>query len=227
VKKTSAACMTDQSGPRRRGFVLLVVTVVVILLSLAAYSYLGEMDTENRAASMFGRDVEARMAAESGVEYVAALSCELPACTPKNTNTQSRAGKTRESKAARALARALSRMPVQRNTALSAPVASTALPHYHIIPFTRPVPRNPDDATAQNRSNTARKTAAGRNCLRHLPAAHHHTVNRRIPPGERTRLRHRHLRTQRPGPGRISPHAVRPRSPRHRLPRSHTQPRSR
>ncbi len=57
---------------RRRGFVLLVVTVVVILLSLAAYSYLGEMDTENRAASMFGRDVEARMAAESGVEYVAA-----------------------------------------------------------------------------------------------------------------------------------------------------------
>ena len=57
---------------RRRGFVLLVVTVVVILLSLAAYSYLGEMDTEHRAASMFGRDVEARMAAESGVEYVAA-----------------------------------------------------------------------------------------------------------------------------------------------------------
>ncbi|MFN5731643.1 MAG: hypothetical protein ACK48R_07345, partial [Planctomyces sp.] len=57
---------------RRRGFVLLVVTVVVILLSLAAYSYLGEMDTENRAASMFGRDVEARMAAESGVESVAA-----------------------------------------------------------------------------------------------------------------------------------------------------------
>ena len=57
---------------RRGGFVLLVVTVVVILLSLAAYSYLGEMDTENRAAGMFGRDVEARMAAESGVEYVAA-----------------------------------------------------------------------------------------------------------------------------------------------------------
>ena len=72
MKKTSAACMTGQSGPQRRGFVLLVVTVVVILLSLAAYSYLGEMDTENRAASMFGRDVEARMAAESGVEYVAA-----------------------------------------------------------------------------------------------------------------------------------------------------------
>lgn len=55
----------------RRGFILLVVTVVLILLSLAAYSYLGKMETEHRAASMFGRDVEARMAAESAIEYVA------------------------------------------------------------------------------------------------------------------------------------------------------------
>jgi type II secretory pathway component PulK len=55
----------------RRGFVLLVVTVVVILLSLAAYSYMSLMETEQRAAGMFGRDVEARMAAESGIEYVA------------------------------------------------------------------------------------------------------------------------------------------------------------
>jgi len=55
----------------RSGFVLLVVTVVVILLSLAAYSYMGMMETEHRAAGMFGRDVEARMAAESGVEYAA------------------------------------------------------------------------------------------------------------------------------------------------------------
>lgn len=55
----------------RRGFVLLVVTVVVILLSLAAYSYMGLMETEHRAAAMFGRDVEARMAAESAVEYAA------------------------------------------------------------------------------------------------------------------------------------------------------------
>ena len=60
-------------GAERSGFVLLVVTVVVLLLSLAAYSYMTEMDIENRAAGMYGRDVEARMAAESGVEYVASL----------------------------------------------------------------------------------------------------------------------------------------------------------
>ena len=59
------------SRRRRRGFVLLVVTVVIILLSLAAYGYMGLMETEHRAASMFGRDVEARLAAESGVEYAA------------------------------------------------------------------------------------------------------------------------------------------------------------
>lgn len=57
----------------RRGFVLLVVTVVVMLLSFGAYSYLTTMETEHRAAGMFGRDVEARLAAESGVEYVASV----------------------------------------------------------------------------------------------------------------------------------------------------------
>ncbi len=62
-------CEADQQS--RQGFVLLVVTVVLILLSLAAYSYMGTMETEHRAASMFGRDVEARMAAESAVEYAA------------------------------------------------------------------------------------------------------------------------------------------------------------
>ena len=55
----------------RRGFILLVVTVVIILLSLAAYGYLNSMATEHAAAAMFGRDVEARMAAESAVEYAA------------------------------------------------------------------------------------------------------------------------------------------------------------
>ncbi len=64
---------SDSLGAERSGFVLLVVTVVILLLSLAAYSYMSEMDIENRAAGMYGRDVEARMAAESGVEYVASL----------------------------------------------------------------------------------------------------------------------------------------------------------
>ncbi|MCX7397814.1 MAG: type II secretion system protein GspK [Planctomycetales bacterium] len=55
----------------RRGFILLVVTVVVILLSLAAYGYMNSMAAEHAAAAMFGRDVEARMAAESAVEFAA------------------------------------------------------------------------------------------------------------------------------------------------------------
>jgi hypothetical protein len=63
--------LTAKCRQSRRGFVLLVVTVVIILLSLAAYGYMGLMETEHRAASMFGRDVEARLAAESGVEFAA------------------------------------------------------------------------------------------------------------------------------------------------------------
>ena len=55
----------------RRGFVLLVVTIVVILLSLAAWSYMNKMLLEQEATMMYGRDVEARMAAESGIEYAA------------------------------------------------------------------------------------------------------------------------------------------------------------
>lgn len=55
----------------RRGFVLLVVTIVIILLSLAAWSYMNKMMVEQEAAMMYGRDVEARMAAESGIEYAA------------------------------------------------------------------------------------------------------------------------------------------------------------
>ena len=56
---------------QRRGFVLLVVTIVVILLSLAAWSYMNKMSVEQEATMMYGRDVEARMAAESAIEYAA------------------------------------------------------------------------------------------------------------------------------------------------------------
>jgi DNA uptake protein ComE-like DNA-binding protein len=56
----------------RRGIVLLVVTVVVILLSLAAWSYMGMMVSEQQASMMYGRDAEARLAAESGIEFAAA-----------------------------------------------------------------------------------------------------------------------------------------------------------
>ena len=50
---------------------LLVVTIVVILLSLAAYTYMNMMTVEQNAAMMYGRDVEARLAAESAIEFAA------------------------------------------------------------------------------------------------------------------------------------------------------------
>ena len=63
---------TLNSGTQnRRGYVLLVVTIVVILLSLAAWAYMNKMVLEQEATMMYGRDVEARMAAESAIEYVA------------------------------------------------------------------------------------------------------------------------------------------------------------
>jgi hypothetical protein len=66
-KKTVLPVGNSQRG----GFVLLVVTIVVILLSLAAWSYMNKMVVEQEAAMMYGRDVEARMAAESAIEYAA------------------------------------------------------------------------------------------------------------------------------------------------------------
>ena len=58
--------------PRHRGgFVLLVVTIVLILLSLAAWAYTNKMVIEKDATMMYGRDGEARMAAESAIEYTA------------------------------------------------------------------------------------------------------------------------------------------------------------
>lgn len=62
---------SSTTGSQRRGFVLLVVTIVVILLSLAAWSYANRMMIEQEATMMYGRDIEARMAAESAIEYAA------------------------------------------------------------------------------------------------------------------------------------------------------------
>lgn len=55
----------------RSGFVLLVVTIVVSLLTLAAYTFTGTMQVEQEATVMHGRDVQARLMAESAVEYTA------------------------------------------------------------------------------------------------------------------------------------------------------------
>lgn len=56
----------------RRGFVMMIITIILVLLAFATFAYMGQMQTEYRASSMFGRDIEARMAAESGIEFAAA-----------------------------------------------------------------------------------------------------------------------------------------------------------
>lgn len=62
---------SQQPGDDRRGFVLAVVTVTVVLLALAAFNYSGTMLVEHEAAMMGGRDLIARAAAESAIEFAA------------------------------------------------------------------------------------------------------------------------------------------------------------
>lgn len=61
----------SQDGRERRGLVLIVVTVAIILLTMAAWSYCSVMLTEFEATAMNGREAAARMAAGSGVEFAA------------------------------------------------------------------------------------------------------------------------------------------------------------
>ncbi len=62
-----------RSAHSRRGSVLLLVLVVVGLLTLAAYNYSQMMLTEYEATTMYGSDVQAREAADSGIEYIATM----------------------------------------------------------------------------------------------------------------------------------------------------------
>jgi type II secretory pathway component PulK len=57
----------------RRGSVLLVVLVVITLLALGAYSFSELMVSESHATGVFGREAQARAAADSGVELAASV----------------------------------------------------------------------------------------------------------------------------------------------------------
>ncbi len=61
----------------RRGVVLIVVTVVILLISLAAFGFLTSMQTENKAARARGDQIQAQAVAASGREYLASI-LELP-----------------------------------------------------------------------------------------------------------------------------------------------------
>lgn len=58
---------------RRRGMVLIIVLVVIMLLSLGAYTFSEFMVIEAKATSLNGRSVQARALADSGVEFVSVI----------------------------------------------------------------------------------------------------------------------------------------------------------
>ena len=65
---------STKSNPSARwGSVLLLVVVVISMLTLAAFNFAQSMTTEMEAASMYTLDVQSRITADSGVEFVAAL----------------------------------------------------------------------------------------------------------------------------------------------------------
>ena len=57
---------------RRRGFVLIAVLVIVVILTLAAYQFSALMMAEYTAADSYARSVQARALADSGIHYAAA-----------------------------------------------------------------------------------------------------------------------------------------------------------
>jgi hypothetical protein len=60
-------------APRHRGLVLIVVLVVIVLLSLGAYTFAEYMVIENKSAKFHAQTVQARALADSGVEFVSAI----------------------------------------------------------------------------------------------------------------------------------------------------------
>lgn len=63
----------ESQRPSRRGVVLFVVLVVIMMLTLACYQFADLMVAEREAAEMYGRRVAARAYADSGVQWVAAI----------------------------------------------------------------------------------------------------------------------------------------------------------
>jgi DNA uptake protein ComE-like DNA-binding protein len=67
---------------KRRGSILVVVLVVLVVLSLGAYTFSESMIVESQATAMFGRDAQARAAADSGIELAASLLTQRYDQTP-------------------------------------------------------------------------------------------------------------------------------------------------
>jgi len=61
--------MKHQAQPRR-GFALIMVMVLIVMISLGAYSYTQMMTAQEASMAMSGRRLQARAAVASGVEYM-------------------------------------------------------------------------------------------------------------------------------------------------------------
>lgn len=73
--------MLTHRSPERPGYVMIVVLVVIVVLSLAAYRFTDSMSAEHRAAVRVSDAAQARAAAVSGVHYTAALLADPDAVT--------------------------------------------------------------------------------------------------------------------------------------------------
>jgi DNA uptake protein ComE-like DNA-binding protein len=73
--------------PRRSASVLVLALIVVALLTLGAMSFFERMFAEHRAARAFGRQLQARRFAESGVDYVKAVLTQDPAAVYQSGGT--------------------------------------------------------------------------------------------------------------------------------------------
>ena len=71
--KSNSHIIRTETPPTRRGSILVIVLVVVALLSLGAYTFSEMMMIEAQATGMYGRQVQTRAMADSGVELVSAL----------------------------------------------------------------------------------------------------------------------------------------------------------
>lgn len=63
----------DSTRPERQGMILVVVLVVVSLLALAALTFSQLMLAERQATELMSRRLQARVSAESGVDYVRSM----------------------------------------------------------------------------------------------------------------------------------------------------------
>ena len=71
VHSTLARSSKQGQSSHRQGLVLLVVTVTIVLLTMAAWSYSSGMVSAHKAAAQGGRRTAARLAAESGIQFAA------------------------------------------------------------------------------------------------------------------------------------------------------------